>query len=79
VVIVGGLSTGAALTLLLAARHPEDVHGTALIAPTFGLNGRLVPWYDRLFRTISNERIRDVIRKPVQRRRLGGGPRDTPS
>jgi carboxylesterase len=65
VVIVGGLSTGAALTLLLAARHPEDVHGTALIAPTFGLNGRLVPWYDRLFRTISNERIRDVIRKAL--------------
>jgi carboxylesterase len=61
-VIVGGLSTGAVLALLLAARHPEDVHGTALVAPTFGLDGRLIPWFARLLRTISNERIRDVIR-----------------
>jgi carboxylesterase len=61
VVIVGGLSTGAVLALLLAARHPEDVHGTALVAPTFELNGRLAPWYARLSRIIPNERIRDVI------------------
>src|SRR5207249_2737416 len=32
-VIVGGLSTGAVLGLLLAARHPKDVHGTVLFAP----------------------------------------------
>ena len=34
VVIAGGLSTGAALGLLLAANHPKDVQGTALFAPT---------------------------------------------
>ena len=31
-VIVGGLSTGAVLALLLAARRPADVHGTALMS-----------------------------------------------
>ena len=67
VVIVGGLSTGAVLALLLAAHHPDDVHGTALIAPTFGPNGRLA-WYARLFDIIPNERIRDGVRSAL----LGG-------
>jgi carboxylesterase len=61
VVIVGGLSTGAVLALLLAARHPEDVQGTALLAPTFWLNGQLIPWYARLFRIVSSKRIANLI------------------
>jgi carboxylesterase len=44
IVIVGGSSVGAALGLLLAASHPNDVQGTALFAPTLWLNGRLTPW-----------------------------------
>ena len=64
VVIVGGLSTGAVLALLLAARHPQDVHGTALLAPTFWLNGWLIPWYARLFKIISSKRIANLIGFP---------------
>ena len=60
VVIVGGLSTGAVLALLLAARHPEDVQGTALLAPTFWLNGWLIPWYARLFK----HRLQQAHRQP---------------
>jgi carboxylesterase len=63
-VIVGGLSTGAVLGLLLAARNPNDVHGTVLFAPTFWLNGWLIPWYARLFRIIGNKRIANLIGFP---------------
>lgn len=63
-VIVGGLSTGAVLSLLLAARHPNDVHGTALLAPTFWLNGWLIPWYARMFRAVSNKRLADFFNFP---------------
>jgi carboxylesterase len=63
-VIVGGLSTGAVLGLLLAARHPDHVHGTALLAPTFWLNGWLIPWYARLFRIIRNKRLANLINFP---------------
>ena len=64
VVVVGGLSTGAALALLLAARRPNDVQGTALLAPTFWLNGWLIPWYARLFRIVSNKRLANMISFP---------------
>ena len=64
VVVVGGLSTGAVLALLLAARNPKDVHGTALLAPTFWLNGWLIPWYARLFRLIGNKRLANMIGFP---------------
>jgi carboxylesterase len=63
-VIVGGLSTGAVLGLLLAARHPNEVQGTVLFAPTFWLNGWLIPWYARLFRMITNTRIANLVRFP---------------
>ncbi len=49
VVIVGGLSTGAVLALMLAAKHPDKVHATTLLAPTLWLNGWMIPWYARLF------------------------------
>ena len=44
VVIVGGLSSGAVISLLLAANRPHDVQGIALFAPTLWLNGWIVPW-----------------------------------
>jgi carboxylesterase len=64
VIVVGGLSTGAVLALMLAARHPNDVHGAALLAPTFWLNGWLIPWYARLFRIICNKRLANMIGFP---------------
>jgi carboxylesterase len=63
-VIVGGLSTGAVLALLLAARRPADVQGTALLAPTLWLNGWLIPWYARLFRLVFSTRVANLIGFP---------------
>ena len=48
-VIAGGLSTGAVLALMLAAKNPLKVQATALMAPTLWLNGWMIPWYARLF------------------------------
>jgi carboxylesterase len=63
-VIVGGLSTGAVLALLLAARHRRQVQGLALFAPTFWLNGWLIPWYVRFFRAITSRRVANLIDFP---------------
>ncbi|MGE0855366.1 MAG: alpha/beta hydrolase, partial [Hyphomicrobiaceae bacterium] len=52
VVICGGLSTGAVLSLMLAARHPDLVQGTALFSPTLWINGWSIPWYARLFKLV---------------------------
>ncbi|MFM9846970.1 MAG: alpha/beta hydrolase [Hyphomicrobiaceae bacterium] len=64
IVIVGGLSTGAVLSLLLAANHPDKVQGTALFAPTLWLNGWLIPWRARLFRMVFSKRIANMIGFP---------------
>jgi carboxylesterase len=48
-VVVGGLSMGAVLALMLAARRKADVQGCALYAPTLRLDGWGVPWHARLF------------------------------
>lgn len=56
-VIVGGLSTGAVLAVMLAAKHPGKVRATTLLAPTLWLNGWMIPWYARLFRLIRHKRI----------------------
>lgn len=64
-VIVGGLSTGAVLGLMLAARHPDKVAGLALYSPTLWLNGRRVPWYARLFRLIRSRRLASLFRFPA--------------
>lgn len=48
-VVVGGLSMGAVLALMLAAQRKADVQGCALYAPTLRLDGWGVPWYARLF------------------------------
>jgi carboxylesterase len=63
-VIVGGLSTGALLALVLAAEHPDKVQGVTLYAPVLWLNGWLIPWYARLFRIIGNKTLANMIPFP---------------
>ena len=46
--MVGGLSLGAILSLMLAAEFPDDVAGVACLAPTLFYDGWSVPWYHRL-------------------------------
>ena len=55
VVVVGGLSMGAVLALMLAARRKADVQGCALYAPTLRLDGWGVPWYARLFALVQDK------------------------
>ena len=64
VIIVGGLSTGAVLALMLAAKRPNDVHGTALLSPTLWLNGWLIPWYARFFRLMFTKGLANLINFP---------------
>ena len=51
-VIAGGLSVGAVLAVMLAAKNPARVNATALLAPTLWLNGWMMPRYARLFKLI---------------------------
>lgn len=46
--VVGGLSMGANLSLMLAAEFPGDVAGVVCLAPTLFYDGWAVPWYQRL-------------------------------
>jgi carboxylesterase len=46
--VVGGLSLGAVLSLLLAAEFPRDVGGVICLAPTLFYDGWNVPWLQRL-------------------------------
>jgi carboxylesterase len=46
--VIGGLSMGANLSLMLAAEFPGDVAGVACLAPTLFYDGWSVPWYHRL-------------------------------
>ncbi|MDQ8697751.1 alpha/beta fold hydrolase [Hyphomicrobium sp. LHD-15] len=64
-VIVGGLSTGAVLSLMLAERHPDKVHAVALYSPTLWLSGRQIPWYLPLFRLIDSKWVANLFRFPV--------------
>lgn len=63
-VIVGGLSTGAVLGLILAARNPDKVHGLALYSPTLWLSGRSIPWYLKACRFITSKRFANLFRFP---------------
>lgn len=63
-VIVGGLSTGALLALLLAADQPDNVDGVVLLAPTLWVNGWNVPWYARLFKIIRNKKLANLFDHP---------------
>lgn len=64
VVIVGGLSSGAVLALLLAANRPQDIHALTLFAPTLWLNGWTIPWYARLFRIVNLKFLANLIDFP---------------
>jgi carboxylesterase len=64
-VIVGGLSTGAVLALMLAANHSETVKGLALYSPTFWLNGWQIPWYANLFRIVTFRAFASLITFPA--------------
>jgi carboxylesterase len=64
-VIVGGLSTGAVLSLLLAANHPSKVRALALYTPTLWLNGFQIPWYMHLFRLVPIKSIANCVRFPT--------------
>jgi carboxylesterase len=64
IVIVGGLSTGALLGLLLAARNPKLVQGTMSYAPTIWLNGWVIPWYARLFNLVHMKWFANLINFP---------------
>lgn len=63
-VLVGGLSTGALLSLKLAADRPQDVQGTLLLAPTLWINGWNIPWYAKLFNLIRNRTLASFIKFP---------------
>lgn len=60
-VLVGGLSTGAVLGLMLAARRPADVAGTLLYSPTLWLSGWSIPWYARLFSLVRTKRFASLF------------------
>lgn len=65
-VVVGGLSNGAVLSLLLAANHPDKVAALTLYSPTLWLNGRSIPWYARLFPIIiPTKPIAEIFRFPA--------------
>lgn len=64
-VVVGGLSTGAVLSLMLAARHPDKVHAITLYSPTLWLSGRQIPWYLRVLRLIDSKWFANLFRFPV--------------
>lgn len=51
-VLVGGLSMGAVLAALLAARQPERVRGLIMLAPTLRYDGWSIPWYSFLLRLL---------------------------
>ena len=64
VVIAGGLSTGAVLALMLAAKNPKKVQATSLLAPTLWLNGWMIPWYARLFSLVRYRRLAALFSFP---------------
>jgi carboxylesterase len=64
-VMVGGLSTGAVLAMLLAANHPEKVAGLTLYSPTLWLNGRSIPWYARMFPIVPTKRLAKLFNFPA--------------
>ena len=54
-VLVGGLSMGAVLALMLAAQRKADIQGCALYAPTLRLDGWGIPWHARLFGLVQHK------------------------
>lgn len=64
VVVAGGLSMGAILSLHLAQNRPDSVHGLLLMAPTLKLDGWSMPWYSRIINYIRPTRIPLEIELP---------------
>ncbi len=64
-VIVGGLSTGALLAVLLAHEHKDKVEGLTLFSPTLWLTGRQVPWYFKLFNLVTIKSLANLFDFPV--------------
>lgn len=64
VVIAGGLSAGAVLAVMLAAKNPAKVDATALLAPTLWLNGWMIPWYARLFGLVRHKALANMFSFP---------------
>ena len=64
VVVVGGLSTGAVLSLYLASRHPHSMDGLLLYAPTLWLNGWVIPLHARLFRIVQHRAFANLFDFP---------------
>jgi carboxylesterase len=60
-IIVGGLSMGAVLSLLLASRRPELVRASVLYSPTLWLDGWGVPWGFKFFRLLRHRWAADLI------------------
>lgn len=60
-VIVGGLSAGAVLALMLAAERKSDIDGGLLFAPTLRLDGWGVPWYARLFGLVQQKSVANLF------------------
>jgi carboxylesterase len=46
--VIGGLSLGALLCLMLAAEYPDDVAGVGCLSPTLFYDGWNVPWMHKL-------------------------------
>ena len=67
-VFTGGLSMGAMLALLAAARNPDKVDGVLCFAPTLWYDGFSLPWTRILLRplywTPAGQRFRFVEREP---------------
>jgi carboxylesterase len=53
-ILVGGLSMGAVLAALLAAREPRRVNGLVMLAPTLVYDGWSIPKYRFLLRLLMN-------------------------
>ncbi len=80
--VVGGLSLGAVLSLMLAAEFRADVAGVACLSPTLFYDGWNVPWYHRLiplvnytplkYFTYFREREPFGLRDEELRRRIAG-------
>lgn len=68
IVFTGGLSMGAMLAILAAARHPDKVEGVLSFAPTLWYDGFSLPWTRVLLRplywTPMGQRFRFVEKEP---------------
>jgi carboxylesterase len=59
--VVGGLSLGAVLSLLLAAEHRDDVSGVMALSPTLFYDGWAVPWTHRLLGLADRLQLKNVL------------------